>query len=137
MISGTANNAADLVKEDSDLSATGTLTLADIDNGATATWTIEGGARRLRLARAHRQHGGGPTPWPTAPTVPTAHQTLAAGEDSHRHLHGPRRPTTRAASDQLVTITITGTNDDPVISGTANNAADLVKEDSDFSATGR
>src|SRR5204862_8347765 len=58
VISGTANNAADLVKEDIDLSATGTLTSADIDNGATATWSIQGsasgtyGSLALRIGRA-------------------------------------------------------------------------------------
>src|SRR5204863_6813601 len=32
------------LSEDIDLSATGTLTSADIDNGATATWSIQGSA---------------------------------------------------------------------------------------------
>ena len=44
VISGTANNALDGVKEDTDFTATGTLTSMDIDNGATATWSIQGGA---------------------------------------------------------------------------------------------
>jgi VCBS repeat-containing protein len=138
VISGTADNAADAVTEDTDLTATGTLTSADIDNGATATWSIEGSATGTYGSLALNGNSGEWTYTLANGTDGTSSvvQNLAAGETVTDTFTVRVTDDQGGFDEQVVTITITGTNDDPVISGTADNAADAVTEDTDLTATG-
>ena len=135
VISGTVNNAADLVQEDSDLSATGTLTSADIDNGATAIWTIKGNASGSYGSLALTGNSGVWTYNLANGTngVAGAVQSLAAGETVTDTFTVRVTDDQGAFDDQTVTITITGTNDAASITGTATGTA---QEDVMLTATG-
>jgi VCBS repeat-containing protein len=112
VISGTADNAADAVKEDVDAFATGTLTSADIDHDATATWSIQGNATGTYGSLALDGNTGKWT------------YTLNDSDTDTNALKGLEHVTdsftVRVTDDkggydeQTVVVTIEGTNDAPV-----------------------
>ena len=132
MISGSATGATD---EDTVLSATGILNSADIDNGATATWSIQGAAAGTYGALALNGNTGEWTYTLDNGTngVASAVQSLGANDSVTDTFTVRVTDDQGGFDDQVVTITITGTNDDPVISGSATGATD---EDTVLSATG-
>ena len=118
VISGTANNAEDLVKEDVDLTATGTLTSADIDNDATATWSIVGAAVDGTKAGTYGSLAlaGNTGVWTYTldngtDGVDGVVQTLKEGETKTDTFTVKVDDGLGGTDTQLVTITITGTND--------------------------
>ena len=132
VISGTAAGAA---QEDNTLSATGILTSTDIDNGATATWSIEGNDTGTYGSLALNGNSGEWTYSLVNGTDGNASvvQNLAQGESVSDTFTVKVTDDKGGFDTQVVTLTITGTNDDPVISGTAAGAA---QEDNTLSATG-
>ena len=131
VISGTANNASDGVKEDTDSSATGTLTSTDIDNGASATWSIEGGTTGTYGSLALTGNTGVWTYSLANGTngVASAVQSLAAGETVTDTFTVRVTDDKGVSADQTVTITITGTNDAAIniVPGAQIATEDIVK----------
>src|SRR5204863_1120443 len=101
-----------------------------IDNGATATWSIQGSASGTYGSLALSGNTGQWTYTLANGTngVSSAVQNLAQGESVTDSFTVRVTDDKGGFDDQLVTITINGTNDDPVISGTANNATEIAKE---------
>jgi len=124
VIAGTATGA---VKEDGKLVACGTLTIQDVDTGEDHFQTP------VSLAGAYGSFTFDPTTgqWTyTLDNFAAKVQALAGGEVVHDTL------TVKSAdgtASQLIDVTITGTNDRAMISGTAASA---VKEDSGLTAYG-
>ncbi|MEK1906485.1 MAG: VCBS domain-containing protein, partial [Pseudomonas sp.] len=129
VISGTADNTADLVQEDSDLTATGTLASTDVDHNATATWSIQGdndsdgtvtgtyGSLALDSTGTWIYTLANGTDG-----VASAVQSLAAGETVTDTFTVRVTDDKGGFDEQTVTVTITGTNDLPSISGDAIGA---------------
>ncbi len=133
VISGTATDTA---AEDTDLTATGTLTSEDIDNGAAANWSIQGSATGAYGALALNGNSGQWTYTLDNGTngVDGAVQTLADGETATDTFTVRVTDDKGGFDEQTVTITITGTNDAPVITSAVQ--ADDVAEDGTLVAMG-
>jgi len=122
VITNTAAALAGAVTEDAALTATGQLSASDVDNGATQAWSVQGAAVGTYGAMAVDSNGQ----W-TYTLDNAAHQNLALGE-SHNESFVVRVTDDQGAfEDQTVTVTITGTNDAPVIAG--GPQAGAVQED--------
>jgi VCBS repeat-containing protein len=131
VITSSANDAVGAVKEDTTTSASGRLSASDVDNGATQTWSIieaEGGPS------AAGQYGSLTVDAKTGAWTYTLNndaknvQSLAAGE-SHDETFTVRVTDDQGATaEQTVTITVTGTNDAPVITSNAAAAQGSVTE---------
>ncbi|WP_181376295.1 VCBS domain-containing protein [Novimethylophilus kurashikiensis] len=140
VITSSANDAVGAVKEDTTTSVSGQLSASDVDNGATQTWSIneaEGGPS------AAGQYGSLTVDAQTGAWTYTLNndaknvQSLAAGE-SHDETFTVRVTDDQGATaEQTVTITVTGTNDAPVITSSANDAVGAVKEDTTTSVSGQ
>lgn len=125
------------MKEDTDLSATGTLTSADIDITATATaWSIEGSATGTYGSLALTGNTGVWTCTLANGTNGTASavQNLAAGETVEDTFTVRVTDDQGGFDDQTVTITVTGTNDKPTLTSFAA-AVDTVNEDTQVQIT--
>ncbi|MEK7438681.1 MAG: choice-of-anchor C family protein [Pseudomonadota bacterium] len=122
VITNTAAALVGAVTEDLALTATGQLSASDVDNGATQAWSVQGAALGSYGAMAVDSNGQ----W-TYTLDNAAHQNLARGE-SHNESFVVRVTDDQGAfEDQTVTVTITGTNDAPVIAG--GPQAGAVQED--------
>ena len=108
----TSSAQAGAVKEDAALVATGTVASSDVDNGATATYT--GSATGTYGSFAVNAATG---VW-TYTLANAAHQNLAQGESQSETFTVTVTDDKGAAASQVVVMSITGTNDAPVI-GTA------------------
>jgi VCBS repeat-containing protein len=111
---------AGAVAEDGSLSASGQLAVTDVDHGATASWSVagnpDGGYGRIAVDAAGQWH------YQLDATSPAV-QSLAAGE-SHDEVFAIRAIDDHgAAVDQFVTISVTGSNDAPVITNAAQAAS--------------
>ncbi len=104
-------------------SATGQLTSSDIDQGATAAWS--GSADGTYGAFAISATGA----WTyTLGNARAATQALAAGQVVTETFTATVIDDQGATATQVVTITITGTNDRPVVTSMAADAAGAVVE---------
>ena len=125
VITGTSSN---LVAEDGNLSATGTLVSTDIDASDTPTFSAQNGVPGTYGTFAVDTDGA----WIYDLNNDTA-QVLAGGEELTEAFTVTATTADGESVEQVVTITITGAEDAPVITGTSSNS---VAEDGNLSATG-
>ncbi|WP_458379094.1 VCBS domain-containing protein [Pseudomonas chlororaphis] len=138
VLSFASGNDAGAVQEDSTLSISGQFSSADIDHNATATWSIAGantgsygsiivdGTGQWTYTLANGSDG-----------VASAVQSLKAGE-SHDEVFSVQVSDGLGGVDtQLVTVTVTGSNDAPVLSFASGNDAGAVQEDTTLSVSGQ
>ncbi|WP_164486069.1 VCBS domain-containing protein [Pseudomonas chlororaphis] len=138
VLSFASGNDAGAVQEDSTLSISGQFSSADIDHNATATWSIAGantgsygsiivdGTGQWTYTLANGSDG-----------VASAVQSLKAGE-SHDEVFSVQVSDGLGGVDtQLVTVTVTGSNDAPVLSFAPGNDAGAVQEDTTLSVSGQ
>ncbi|AZD59419.1 T1SS secreted agglutinin RTX [Pseudomonas chlororaphis subsp. aurantiaca] len=138
VLSFASGNAAGAVQEDTTLSVSGQFSSADIDHDATATWSIAGSNTGAFGSIAVDSTGQ----WTYtlangSDGVASAVQSLKAGE-SHDEVFSVQISDGLGGVDtQLVTVTVTGSNDAPVLSFASGNAAGTVKEDTTLSVSGQ
>ncbi|MBP5078697.1 hypothetical protein HUS84_33120, partial [Pseudomonas chlororaphis] len=131
-------NDAGAVKEDTTLSVSGQFSSTDIDHAATATWSIAGSNTGTYGSIAVDSTGQ----WTYtlangSDGVANAVQSLKAGE-SHDEVFSVQVSDGLGGVDtQLVTVTVTGSNDAPVLSFTPGNDLGAVKEDTTLSVSGQ
>ncbi|EJM70131.1 VCBS repeat-containing protein, partial [Pseudomonas sp. GM49] len=131
-------NDAGAVQEDIKLSVSGQFSSADIDHDATATWSINGSPTGTYGSIAVDNTGK----WTYnlangTEGVASAVQSLKAGE-SHNDVFTVQVSDGLGGVDtQLVTITVTGTNDAPVLGFSTGNDAGAVQEDIKLSVSGQ
>src|SRR6185312_5092724 len=125
----TSADQAGTVTEDTALTASGTVTSSDVDHGATATYS--GDATGTYGSFAVNAATG---VW-TYTLDNANHQNLAAGETHIETFTVTVTDDKGATATQDVTITITGTNDAPVI--TSADQAGAVQEDATLTASGQ
>src|SRR5207247_1873760 len=141
VITSTAADAAGAVTEAGNLdngtvvagtpSASGTLTSSDVDAGATATWS--GNATGTYGAFAINASTG---VWTyTLDNSDGDTQALKEGQTVTETFTATVTDDFGATATQVVTLTITGTNDSPVITSTAAAAAGAVTEASNLKAS--
>ncbi|MGE7964522.1 beta strand repeat-containing protein, partial [Pseudomonas sp. NPDC089918] len=138
VLSFVTGNDAGAVKEDTTLSVSGQFSSADIDHAATTSWTINGSATGTYGSIAVDSTGQ----WTYtlangSDGIASAVQSLKAGE-SHNEVFSVQVSDGLGGVDtQLVTVTVTGSNDAPVLSFATGNDAGAVKEDSTLSVSGQ
>ncbi|MCE6981567.1 type I secretion protein, partial [Pseudomonas frederiksbergensis] len=138
VLSFATGNDAGAVQEDTTLSVSGQFSSADIDHAATATWTINGSASGTYGSIVVDSTGQ----WTYtlangADGVASAVQSLGAGE-SHNEVFSVQVSDGLGGVDtQLVTVTVSGTNDAPVLSFATGNDAGAVQEDTTLSVSGQ
>ncbi|WP_277590574.1 VCBS domain-containing protein [Pseudomonas chlororaphis] len=138
VLSFATGNDAGAVQEDTTLNVSGQFSSTDIDHAATATWSIVGantgafgsiavdGTGQWTYTLANGTDG-----------VASAVQSLKAGE-SHNEVFSVQVSDGLGGVDtQLVTVTITGTNDAPVLNFATGNDVGAVKEDTTLSVSGQ
>src|SRR5204862_1169917 len=116
------------VKEDTTLVASGTVSASDVDHGATAAYS--GDASGTYGSFAVNASTG---VW-TYTLDNAGHQDLAQGEGHVEAFAVTVTDDVGATATQNVSITVTGTNDAPVITSTAQSGT--VKEDTTLVASG-
>lgn len=130
VVTNTTQELVGAVQEDGPLTASGQLSASDVDHDATQTWTVEGAATGSYGSIAVDANAR----W-TYTLDNAAHQALAQGE-SHEEAFTIRVSDDQGAFvDQVVTVSVAGTNDAPVIA--AGLVSGSVTEDSAIQATGR
>ncbi|MFJ7813365.1 VCBS domain-containing protein, partial [Pseudomonas asiatica] len=138
VLSFAAGNDAGAVQEDTTLSVSGQFSSTDIDHDATATWSINGSPTGTHGSIAVDNSGQ----WTYtlangSDGVASAVQSLKAGE-SHNEVFTVQVSDGLGGVDtQLVTVTVTGSNDAPVLSFAAGNDAGAVQEDTTLSVSGQ
>ncbi|VVP25620.1 hypothetical protein PS900_04082 [Pseudomonas fluorescens] len=138
MLSFATGNAAGAVQEDTTLSVNGQFSSADIDHDATATWTVNGAATGTYGSIAVDNTGQWTYTLANGTDgVASAVQSLKAGE-SHDEVFTVQVSDGLGGVDtQLVTITVSGSNDAPVLSFATGNDAGAVQEDTALSVDGQ
>nr|WP_162094579.1 VCBS domain-containing protein [Pseudomonas chlororaphis] len=131
-------NDAGTVKEDTTLSVSGQFSSTDIDHDATATWSINGSPTGTYGSIAVDSTGQWTYTLANGTDgVASAVQSLKAGE-SHNEVFSVQVSDGLGGVDtQLVTVTVTGSNDAPVISFASGGDAGAVKEDTTLSVSGQ
>ncbi|UVE47062.1 VCBS domain-containing protein [Pseudomonas chlororaphis] len=138
MISFASSNDVGAVQEDTTLSVSGQFSSTDIDHNATATWSIVGANTGSFGSIAVDSNGQ----WTytlanSTDGVASAVQSLKAGE-SHDEVFSVQVSDGLGGVDtQLVTVTVTGSNDAPVLSFAPGNDAGAVQEDTTLSVSGQ
>ncbi|SEL90848.1 type I secretion C-terminal target domain (VC_A0849 subclass) [Pseudomonas sp. NFIX51] len=138
VLSFATGNDLGAVQEDTTLSVSGQFSSTDIDHAATATWSIVGantgafgsiavdGTGQWTYTLANGSDG-----------VASAVQSLKAGE-SHDEVFSVQVSDGLGGVDtQLVTVTVTGRNDAPVLSFATSNDVGAVQEDTTLSVSGQ
>ncbi|WP_371354720.1 beta strand repeat-containing protein [Pseudomonas chlororaphis] len=138
MISFASGNDVGAVQEDTTLSVSGQFSSTDIDHDATATWTINGSPTGTYGSIAVDSTGQWTYTLANGTDgVASAVQSLKAGE-SHDEVFSVQVSDGLGGVDtQLVTVTVTGSNDAPVLSFTSGGDAGAVKEDTTLSVSGQ
>ncbi|WP_260963154.1 beta strand repeat-containing protein [Pseudomonas citri] len=138
VLSFATGNDVGAVQEDTTLSVSGQFSSTDIDHDATATWSINGSPTGTYGSIAVDNNGQ----WTYTLTngtdgVASAVQSLKAGE-SHNEMFSVQVSDGLGGVDtQLVTVTVTGSNDAPVLSFATGNDVGAVQEDTTLSVSGQ
>ncbi|WP_397446693.1 VCBS domain-containing protein [Pseudomonas chlororaphis] len=138
VLSFATDNDAGTVKEDTTLSVNGQFSSADIDYDATASWSINGSPTGTYGSIAVDSTGQWTYTLANGTDgVASAVQSLKAGE-SHDEVFSVQVSDGLGGVDtQLVTVTVTGSNDAPVLSFAPGNDLGAVQEDSTLSVSGQ
>ncbi|AMS18391.1 type I secretion protein [Pseudomonas chlororaphis] len=138
VLSFATGNDAGAVKEDTTLSVSGQFSSTDIDHAATATWSIVGANTGAFGSIAVDSTGQWTYTLANGTDgVASAVQSLKAGE-SHDEVFSVQVSDGLGGVDtQLVTVTVTGSNDAPVLNFATGNDAGAVKEDTTLSVSGQ
>ncbi|MGF6332038.1 VCBS repeat-containing protein [Pseudomonas sp. BS3782 TE3695] len=138
VLSFVTGNDAGAVKEDTTLSVSGQFSSADIDHDATTSWSIVGSNTGSYGSIAVDSTGQWTYTLANGTDgVASAVQSLKAGE-SHNEVFTVQVSDGLGGVDtQLVTVTVTGSNDAPVLSFVTGNDAGAVKEDTTLSVSGQ
>ncbi|WP_433785494.1 beta strand repeat-containing protein [Pseudomonas frederiksbergensis] len=138
VLSFASGNDAGTVKEDTTLSVSGQFSSADIDHNATATWSIAGSNTGTYGSIAVDSSGQWTYTLANGTDgVASAVQSLKAGE-SHNEVFSVQVSDGLGGVDtQQVTVTVTGSNDAPVLSFASGNDIGAVKEDTTLSVSGQ
>ncbi|CAI8760678.1 VCBS repeat-containing protein [Pseudomonas sp. IT-P258] len=138
VLSFATGHDAGAVQEDTALSVNGQFSSADIDHDATATWTINGSPTGTYGSIAVDTTGQWTYTLANGTDgIASAVQSLKAGE-SHEDVFTVQVSDGLGGVDtQLVTVTITGSNDAPVLSFATGHDAGAVQEDSALSVNGQ
>ncbi|WP_157755485.1 VCBS domain-containing protein [Pseudomonas frederiksbergensis] len=138
VLSFASGNDIGAVKEDTTLSVSGQFSSADIDHNATATWSINGSATGTYGSIAVDSSGQWTYTLANGTDgVASAVQSLKAGE-SHNEVFSVQVSDGLGGVDtQQVTVTVTGSNDAPVLSFASGNDIGAVKEDTTLSVSGQ
>ncbi|HEY0886921.1 MAG TPA: VCBS domain-containing protein [Ramlibacter sp.] len=131
VVTNTAEELVGSVQEDGPLTASGQLSASDVDHNATQTWTVEGSASGGYGSIAVDASGR----W-IYTLDDAAHQDLAQGE-SHDEAFTIRVTDDHGAFvDQVVTVSVAGTNDGPVITG-GTTSGSAIEDAAATQATGQ
>ncbi|WP_222839672.1 VCBS domain-containing protein, partial [Pseudomonas lini] len=138
VLSFVTGNDAGAVQEDTALSVSGQFSSADIDHAATATWSIAGTNTGIYGSIAVDSTGQWTYTLANGTDgIASAVQSLKVGE-SHDEVFSVQVSDGLGGVDtQLVTVTVTGTNDAPVLSFATGNDAGAVQEDTALSVSGQ
>ena len=108
--------------------ATGTLTSYDVDNGSSATWTVDGGASSTGTYGSLAITSGGVWTY-TLDNSLTATQALKEGQTAATETFTARvTDEHNAYAEQTITVTVDGTNDVPVVTSSTSDASGYVTE---------
>ncbi|PQP00035.1 hypothetical protein C5612_24090 [Pseudomonas frederiksbergensis] len=138
VLSFASGNDIGSVKEDTTLSVSGQFSSTDIDHDATATWSIAGSNTGTYGSIA--VDGTGQWTYTLAngtDGVASAVQSLKAGESHNEVFNVQVSDGLGGVDTQQVTVTVTGSNDAPVLSFASGNDVGAVQEDSTFSVSGQ
>ncbi|WP_221179019.1 beta strand repeat-containing protein, partial [Pseudomonas chlororaphis] len=138
VLSFASGNDVGAVQEDTTLSVSGQFSSTDIDHAATATWSIVGANTGAFGSIAVDSTGQWTYTLANGTDgVASAVQSLKEGE-SHDEVFSVQVSDGLGGVDtQLVTVTITGTNDAPVLNFATGNDVGAVKEDTTLSVSGQ
>ncbi|WP_230139163.1 VCBS domain-containing protein, partial [Pseudomonas sp. Bi130] len=138
VLSFASGNDVGAVQEDTTLSVSGQFSSSDIDHAATATWSINGSATGTYGSIAVDSSGQWTYTLANGTNgVASAVQSLQAGE-SHNEVFTIQVSDGLGGVDtQQVTVTVTGSNDAPVLSFASGNDAGAVQEDTSLSVSGQ
>ena len=127
---------AGAVQEDRALTASGQISSSDVDNGATAAWSVQGAATGTYGDMAVDAAGKWTYTLANGTNgVASAVQALAAGE-RHDEAFTIRVTDDKGGfADQVVTVTVNGTNDAAIITG--GSAASLTETNAVLTASGQ
>jgi VCBS repeat-containing protein len=124
---------AGAVQEDVTLSISGDLDSTDVDNGATAAWSVAGGGAGTYGSLGVDASTG---TWTYTLANGAANVQALAANETHDEVFTVVVTDEHGATDtETVTVTVTGTNDDPVITP-GGGVSGTVQEDGTQSATG-
>ncbi|WP_223432466.1 beta strand repeat-containing protein [Pseudomonas sp. GL-B-26] len=138
VLSFATGNDAGAVKEDTTLSVSGQFSSADIDHAATATWTINGSASGTYGSIAVDSTGKWTYTLANGTDgIASAVQSLKAGESHDEVFTVQVNDGLGGVDTQLVTVTVSGANDAPVLSFVTGNDAGVVQEDTTLSVSGQ
>ncbi|WP_029526632.1 beta strand repeat-containing protein, partial [Pseudomonas chlororaphis] len=138
VLSFATGNDAGAVQEDTTLSVSGQFSSTDIDHAATATWSIVG-ANTGSFGSIAVDSSGQWTYTLANGTdgVSSAVQSLKAGESYDEVFSVQVSDSLGGVDTQQVTITVTGSNDAPVLSFASGNDAGAAQEDTTLSVSGQ
>ncbi|WLG43675.1 VCBS domain-containing protein [Pseudomonas sp. FP1740] len=138
VLSFASGNDAGAVQEDSSLSVSGQFSSSDIDHAATATWSINGSATGTYGSIAVDSSGQWTYTLANGTDgVASAVQSLKAGESHNEVFSVQVSDGLGGVATHLVTVTVTGSNDAPVLSFATGNDAGAVQEDTTLSVSGQ
>ncbi|MDR6610585.1 VCBS domain-containing protein, partial [Pseudomonas synxantha] len=138
VLSFATGNEVGAVQEDTTLSVSGQFSSVDIDHDATTSWTINGSPTGTYGSIAVDSSGQWTYTLANGTDgIASAVQSLKAGE-SHNDVFTVQVSDGLGGVDtQLVTITVSGSNDAPVLSFATGNEAGAVQEDTTLSVSGQ
>nr|WP_256584833.1 VCBS domain-containing protein [Pseudomonas sp. Irchel s3a18] len=138
VLSFVTGNDAGAVQEDTTLTVNGQFSSVDIDHDATATWSIAGADTGTYGSIAVDNTGKWTYTLANGTNgVASAVQSLKAGE-SHDDVFSVQVSDGLGGVDtQLVTVTVSGSNDAPVLSFAVGNDVGAVQEDGTLSVNGQ
>ncbi|AZD06884.1 T1SS secreted agglutinin RTX [Pseudomonas chlororaphis] len=138
VLSFATGNDLGAVQEDTTLSVSGQFSSTDIDHAASATWSIAGSDTGSYGSIAVNSTGQWTYTLANGTDgVASAVQSLKAGE-SHDEVFSVQVSDGLGGMDtQLVTVTVTGSNDAPVLSFATGNDAGAAQEDTILSVSGQ
>ncbi|WP_339527750.1 VCBS domain-containing protein, partial [Pseudomonas sp. EL_65y_Pfl2_R96] len=138
VLSFATGNEAGAVQEDTTLSVSGQFSSTDIDHDATASWSINGSPTGTYGSIAVDSTGQ----WTYtlangSDGIASVVQSLKAGESHDEVFSVQVSDGLGGVKTQLVTVTVSGSNDAPVLSFATGNEAGAVQEDTTLSVSGQ